>query len=269
MDYYNTLGVSKSASPEEIKRAYRKLAMKHHPDRGGDRETLQKINEAYETLKDPAKRQQYDNPQAYTNNQHGQGNDFFDQMFRNFHQHQRGYHARNRDIHITANIELRDILYGRILVFQYRLQSGKMEQAELAVPQGIEEDQMVRYPNLGDDGNQNIKRGDLIVKFKTKQDPNWQRDRQNLITTATVSSFEAILGTTIPIKTLEGKTLNLKVPAGTNPDTVLSITGYGLPVQNSNERGKLYVRIKVFTPKINNPELMKKIQAVYEEVNKS
>ena len=83
MDYYKRLGVNKSASPEELKRAYKKLAMQHHPDRGGDQKTFQEINEAYDTLKDPAKRQQYDNPQPRADfNMNSQNmNDIFSQFF--------------------------------------------------------------------------------------------------------------------------------------------------------------------------------------------
>lgn len=81
MDYYNRLGVNKSASPDEIKRAYKKLAMRHHPDRGGNQKTFQEINEAYDTLKDPNKKAAYDNPQPQMNINSGNMNDIFSSFF--------------------------------------------------------------------------------------------------------------------------------------------------------------------------------------------
>lgn len=270
MDYYRLLGVSKTSSSEDIKRAYRKLAMKHHPDRGGDAETLQKINEAYDTLKNPAKRQQYDNPQPQMNSRHAQGdpNDFFNNMFNQF-TNQRRYSPKNRDIHISANIELRDILYGRLLIFEYRLQSGKKERVEIEVPRGVQENQMVRYPNLGDDGNSNIQRGDLIVKFVTHNTQKWRRDGQNLHTTVDISAIDAILGTEIELETIETKRLGIKIPAGTHPETVMNIAEHGLPYMNSNRRGNIFVKIKIKTPKINDPTILDKLKEINDEITRS
>ena len=268
MDYYRKLGVSKTASPEELKKAYKKLAMQHHPDKGGDQTTFQEINEAYETLKDPAKRQQYDNPQPRMNSQQAQGNpnDFFDQMFRNFHSQTR-QRVKNRDIHITADIELRDVIYGKQLIFEYRLQSGNKERVELEVPKGIEQNQQVRYSGLGDDGNRNWRRGDLIVRFVSRVEKNWQRDGAHLKTSVDINSLDAIIGTEIELKTIDQKTLNLKIPAGTHPETVLSIPEYGLPILNNNKRGNLYVKVKIKTPKIQDPNIIQQIKEIRNGIN--
>ena len=109
MDYYERLGVSRNASPDEIKRAYKKLAIKHHPDKGGDHATFAGINEAYDTLKDPAKKQQYDNPtpQGFgPNGFEGMGGfeDLFSQFGFKFNQPQR--QQRNQDVQLRYNIDL-------------------------------------------------------------------------------------------------------------------------------------------------------------------
>jgi len=269
MDYYSILGVGKNASDKELKSAYRKLAMQNHPDRGGDEKKFKEINEAYDTLKDPQKRQAYDNPQVNMNssdftNAYGNFDDIFNSMFRNA----RGRpQPKNRDIHVSASIELRDVLYGRLLIFEYRLQSGKNERVEIEVPRGVGDNQMIRYRGLGDDGNPRVSRGDLIVKFITTPLKKWRRDGQNLHTTIDISAFDAILGIETEIETLDSRRLNIKIPAGTNPDTVLSIAGYGLPYLNDSRRGNIFVKVRVIVPKIKDDALLDKIRNIRDGIS--
>ena len=136
MDYYSILGVPKTASEKEIRSAYKKKSMQHHPDRGGSEEQFKRINEAYQTLKDPIKKQQYDNPHPQgfgPNGFEGMHPNGFDDMMRqagfNFGQGfaNRRQTPRNKDITVAADVGLLDVLQGKNLFIQYRLSTGEIE----------------------------------------------------------------------------------------------------------------------------------------------
>jgi curved DNA-binding protein len=273
MDYYSILGVPKNASPEEIKRAYRKLAMKHHPDRGGDAAKLQEINEAYDTLKNPTKRQQYDNPQprfdtgSMNQNPFGQAGfeDIFASMFRQ--PHVRPRQPKNNDIVLAADIDLRDVLIGKQLIMSYRLGTGRNETVEVDIPKGAKHGDAVRYTGLGDDLDQRFPRGDLIVKIRVKRNKGWDRDGNNLLTSVDINIFDLVLGTITVIKTLDGKSVKLNIPRGTKPGQIFSIPEYGIPDLNTRQKGHLYVKINTQIPNIRDPKLLAKLQEIKDEIN--
>lgn len=267
MDYYNRLGVSQTASPEEIKKAYKKLAMQHHPDRpDGNKILFQQINEAYDTLKDPVKRQEYDNPipkQKFNYNSQNV-NDIFDNLFRN------GRRIRkNSDIAITLKIKLEDVATGRDIVGRYTLNNGQEELATLRVPKGIESGSTMRVQGLGDNTIASLPRGDLYVQIIVENHSRFIRDRSHLKTKCSINVLELILGTEIVIEKLGGGPLSVKIPPGTNPGTILSIAGYGLPESNTNRVGNLYLEIKGVTPKIEDEEIFKKVKEIYDGISTS
>ena len=149
MDYYSTLGVSKNASDKELKQAYKKASMQHHPDRGGDENKFKEINEAYSTLKDPQKRQQYDNPQPQFNSQNMGGMGGFEDLFAQFGFRQQ-QQQRNPDITIVADITLEECISGKQLLATYRLRNGKEETVDITIPPGANDGNMVRYQGLGE-----------------------------------------------------------------------------------------------------------------------
>lgn len=265
MDYYKRLGVSKNVSPDELKRAYKKLAMQHHPDRGGNQQLFQEINEAYDTLKDPQKRQDYDNPQQRADfNMNAQNmNDIFGQFFRNNMYRT----SRNKDLMLTVKITLQDVMTGKDVVGRYRLNSGREEVANIRVPFGVESGQTMRYKGLGDDSIKQIPRGDLLVKIIVVADKRFRRDRSHLYTNCSINVFELVLGTTLLVDKIEGGPLEVKIPAGTNPGTILSIPGYGLPDRNKKKRGNLYLEIKGITPKIDDKDILKKVKDLNNGIN--
>jgi DnaJ-class molecular chaperone len=185
MDYYSKLGVAKNASPEDLKKAYKKASMQHHPDRGGNEETFKQINEAYSTLKDPVKRQQYDNPQQQQQHQ-GQHpfEDMFSQMFRNRPP------QRNKDILCTTQVELVDVIKGKRLDIEYTLPSGIKQTANVEVPPGIESGQTIRYAGLGDNTARHLQRGDLLIKVVVRFPKGWDRQGLNLVTFTDVDVFD-------------------------------------------------------------------------------
>lgn len=270
MDYYKTLGVNKAATQDDIKRAYKKLVMQHHPDRGGDAEQFKRVTEAYETLKDPAKRKQYDQPQ--TNNfdfrsqnfAHGQ-NPFagspFEDLFRGRAQRP---NFRGEDITVRTIIDLKDIITGKIDTVQYRLKNGKIETVRVEIPAGARQGDAIKYNGLGDVSDPRIPRGDLYIRVHIREPREWARDGNNLVTKRKVNVFDIMLGCAIIIETLDDKRVNLNIPKGTKPGTILSIPGYGIPDLRTKKRGNLYVQIETEIPKIHDQEILAKIKELQE-----
>lgn len=263
MDYYTILGIPRTASQEEIKKAYRKLAMKHHPDKGGDEAKFKEINEAYDTLSDTNKKTAYDNPQPgfsfRSQDFNGPfGGTPFDDLFSGFARRT----PRNRDITISADVDLKDVITGKSLISQYRLQSGRLETVTIEVPQGAKHGDTIRYHALGDDGDGRFPRGDLHVKIRVKKHKHWDREDNNLITKKTVNIFDFLLGSVIIIETLDNKRLELKIPQGTRPGQIFSISGYGIPDLNTGRRGNIFVKMDVEVPKIEDENILEQIREI-------
>lgn len=263
MDYYNILGVKQNASDEEIKKAYRKLAMKHHPDRGGDEKKFKEISTAYDVLSDPQKRQMFD-AGIDPNNQNNQG--FYRQGPFEFHMggvppgmedifSSFGFgpgfarHRKNKNISINVEINLEDVLTGKDINAEITLPSGQRKIINISVPPGIEHGQQIKYQGMGDNSIPSIRAGDLIVNVAVKNNTKFIREGSNLILEKIISAWDAILGTNIDILTLDNKTLNIKIPAGTQPETMLRITGEGVPNMRNQIKGHLLLRIKIEIPK--------------------
>ena len=279
MDYYKTLGVNRNASQDEIKKAFKKQAMKHHPDKGGDANTFQQINEAYETLGNSNKKQQYDmfgtkgnqNPRTQTWEFGGDfpndiGDIFNDFFGGNRSPFQRRQFRKNRDIIIQADIELEDVLKGKELIATYRLTNGKEQSVNLTLPKGVDNSTTIKFPALGDDYHSNAPRGDLLVRVRVKQHPIWNRDGANLHTVQKVNVLDLITGTKTNIQTLEKRKLAISIPKGTQPGTVLSIQQQGLPTRG-NRRGNLYITIQGDVPNINDPKILEQVQRMKNETN--
>ena len=263
MDHYNTLGVNRDALQDDIKRSYKKLAMRHHPDRGGDNNTFAKINEAYNTLKDPTTRQQYDRPpQPEMNINSGNMNDIFGAFF-----NQGRPIRQNADVTITIRISLEDVMFGKNVIGRYTLRSGEECVANLAIPQGIENGQVVQIRGLGDNTHPQLPRGNLNVQIIVLAHADFERDRLHLRTKCSINVLELMLGDTKNITTLGGGTLALKIPKGLNPGTILSVPGYGITDVRTGQTGNLYVEVKGITPDLDRYEDIAKVQALYDELN--
>ena len=265
MDYYKRLGINKNASQDEIKKAYRNLAKTHHPDRGGNQKMFQQINEAYDTLKDPQKKAAYDNPQPEINMNSQNFEDVFSQFFGGrMHQRQQ----RNKDIKIGLNLTLEEVATGKDVLATYRLANGQETSASLRIHPGVQDGQVIRYKGLGDNTYHQIPRGDLQILCRVKRHKRFTRDRHHLKTTIDVSIFELVVGTTYIIDNLTGGQIRVSIPKNTNPGTILSIAGYGLPDPATNRQGNLYVTLKGIIPKM-LPEQIERVQKLNDELSTS
>lgn len=250
-DYYSILGVNKTSNPEEIKKAYRKLAAQHHPDRGGDTQRFQQIQEAYDVLSDPEKRQQYDNPQPefrfHTGNMGG-----FDDIFANFGfggMGRRQQMRRNKNVTIPARMTLKEIFEGKDIVGSIRLPSGKDQALQIKIPRSVQNGDQIRYQGLGDDSIQGLPKGDLIVQIIELPDQRFSRDGPNLYTECNISVFDAVLGVTISVETINNSTLEINVPQGIQSGQMINCREHGLYLStHKDHRGSMFVKINVITP---------------------
>jgi DnaJ-class molecular chaperone len=259
-DYYATLGVSKTATADEIKKAFRKLASQHHPDKGGDTQKFQAIQAAYATLGDEQKRAEYDNPRPQFSGFSGfQGtpggvniNDIFGQMFgQQFaQQHQ---HPRRGHVRMTLWITLLDVATGGRRTVSLGTQQG-VSAVEIEIPLGINDGDNVQYEGIGPGG------ADLVVQFKISPDRTWQRNGLNLTQEVRIDIWNLILGGELTIDTLTGKTLSTTVPARTQPGTVLRLKAQGLR-DRAGRTGDIFVKVQAVLPDQIAPEIVAAIQA--------
>lgn len=271
MDHYKTLGVEKTATQDEIKKAFRKLAMQHHPDHGGDTKKFAEITAAYETLGNPQKRQEYDSPRREfnfsSNNMDGNFGDFND-LFSQFFSQTRVM-RKNNDIRLAMQVTLEDVATGKDVVGSYVMPSGRSETVNIKIPPGVENGETIRFKNLGDDSMADAKRGDLLISVKVLPHTTFMRDGSNIILKKSIDIFDLILGTTIIIEDLTGSSVSVNIAKGTNPGTTLSVPGHGLPDFRTGNVGNLYIQIKGVIPNIEDELLINKIKEIKNEINPS
>lgn len=259
MDYYNVLGVDRNASEEQLKKAYKKQSMQHHPDRnGGSEEKFKQINEAYSALKDPQKRQMYDqygttDPQQAGGfrSQHFNGGGFNGGFDINDFMGQFGFGARqqmrNNDITIGCNITIAEVYTGKNVLATYRLNNGREQTVDIKIPVGVRNGDKVRYSGMGQHDIQQIPPGDLFVQVVIQSTNEFEVHGLDLITTKRLNILKLITGTYATISVPGGAKVNLNIPGGTQPGTVLKITGKGLPNRQGNP-GNILVKIIGQTP---------------------
>jgi DnaJ-class molecular chaperone len=286
-DYYKILGVDKSASEEEVKKAFRKLAHAYHPDKStGDEAKFKEVSEAYAVLSDKKKRAQYDavgsmggaggfggagfNPNDFGFDFSGFGAQGFDagdlgDILSSIFGGRRV--RRGRDIAVDIELSFQESIFGaeRKVVINSKL--VKQKEVSINVPPGIDDGQMVRLSGMGETLEGGVP-GDLYVKVHVRKHPYLRKEGYNLVMDLKIKLSEGLLGSERTIATLDGE-VTMKVPAGTKPGTILRIKGKGVPYAGSNSTGKggrgdLYVRISIDMPE----KLSKEQKKLVEELKK-
>jgi curved DNA-binding protein len=288
-DYYKVLGVQKNSSDEDIKKSYRKLAMKYHPDHTkGDKEaeeTFKKISEAYAVLSDKEKRKEYDTfgsegfRQRFSQEDIFRGFDFGD-IFKefgfgggdfshvggggrrfsfgtgspfNFGGTQHQAQAKGSDLVYELPLTLREIATGasKNITFQHQ---GRSENLTVKIPRGLIAGKKLRLAGKGNPSPYGGPAGNLYIKSTVLNDPVFSSEKYDLFITRELTVSEAILGSTVSVPTIDDKQLSLKIPPGTRPGTKMRLSGHGLPDMKGSMKGDLYVRVQILIPQNLNKE---------------
>lgn len=276
-NFYDILGVSKNASDDEIKKAYKKLAKKHHPDMGGDPKKMQEVNEAYDILGDKNKRQQYDmggqsfgndfgNFRTYQWNSGGNEADFEDIFNRAFggnfgdffHQNMNGGFSfgrgfqqsafmKNEDVGVKYMISLEEAFFGKKESIDVNIPNEGIRTVEFTLPKGVKNGTKIRIKGKGTHKNINVPQGDLIIAIGIKPHPIFEVHDFNLSMQTTINVIDAIVGGTIKVNNIDKLEINVTIPKGIQPFQVLRVSGKGLWIDDIR-RGDLMITVLINIP---------------------
>jgi curved DNA-binding protein len=282
-NYYDVLGVSEDASNDQIKKAFKDIAKKEHPDRGGDEARFKEANDAYDTLKSSQKRHDYDTMRKFGGTRQGGGQhpffneDIFGDFFSGFQNGDMDFGGKfnftqgpggartfrssnrgNRNVQVRMALSIKEAMTHNDKTINYKLPSGRDEFATVKIPAGVQHGVTFKFPGMGDDAIKNVPRGDLMVIMSVLDSDGYTRKGNDLYTDKTIDCFQAIRGHDFNLKTLEDKIIKVKVPAGTQANTILQVKGQGMPVHKTiGIRGNLYVKVHVLIPQLSAADLKK------------
>ncbi len=282
-DYYKALGVNRDASDDEIKKVYRKLAMKYHPDHAkGDKsaeEKFKQISEAYAVLSDKEKRRQYDTygsagfRQQYSQedifkefdfssifndlglnfsfmgNKGGRGNTRFSSGGSPFggHARRQAPPPKGKDVVYEMPLNLQEIFNGTSRTLQLQHQ-GNIENLSVKIPKGMISGKKIRISGKGEPSPYGGEAGDLYIRSKVADDPVYSIEEHDLTIHREIRLTEALLGTVVSVPTIDVKEMSLKIPPGTKHKTRMRLGGHGIPQMKGDGRGDLYVCINIQMP---------------------
>lgn len=296
IDYYKILEIAKTASPDEIKKAYRKLARKYHPDLNPNNKEAEKkfkeINEAYEVVSDPENRKKYDqygndwkHADAFEANKNRQGSaqgsarqqfregeyggdfsDFFESMFGGAGRKNSQTKFRGQDVTATLQLKLSDVY-----TTQKQTITVNGKNIRLTFPAGIENGQTIKIAGHGSPGVNGGPTGDLYITFSIVNDTKFKRDGSNLYSTAEIDLYTSLLGGELLVDSFDGK-VKLKIAPETQPGATVKLKGKGFPVyKKEGAFGDLYITYQVKLPTqltAEEKELFAKLKTIRSHENK-
>jgi DnaJ-class molecular chaperone len=289
-DYYQVLGVSRGASDQEIKQAYRKLARKYHPDiNPGDKASetrFKEVNEAYETLSDKEKREKYDRfgsdwkryeQAGGPGFDYGNGSDFSDIFETLFGARggrtagPGGFNARmsGQDVDQTVEITLEEAFAGTQRTLQFSNPNGTPRTITVKIPSGVDTGNRVRVPGEGGPGLNGGPKGDLFLVVKVLPNPRFERKGEDLYVKVETSLYTLLLGGQASVPTLAGKTISLNIPEQTQNGRTFRLSGQGMPTTRSDRRGDLYATVIAQLPTRLTPrerELFEELRRIKDQV---
>lgn len=257
MNPYKVLGLGPGASEEEVKQAYRKLAMKHHPDRGGDEAEFKRIKQAYEAI----------NAGNAYNPQHDPNFDPFQNLHGMFNMGRQagarhfgfGFEfdpgaIRNPDITASIPCSLEEAFAGFTKTMEYTVPGGQTREMEVTFPPGCTRDIKIKYSGAGSDLINNVPSGDLYVRLNIAEHPIWKLNPTyptDLNAVVKITAWQAMFGTSVEITEINGSLIEVNIPAGIQPGSQVRLKGRGYNVRGSKLRGNAFLTILVEIPRLN------------------
>jgi len=276
-DYFSILGVAENANDEEIKKAYKRLAMKHHPDRGGDQAKFQEIQEAYDILTNPEKKARWSHERQFggSRNQHPGGFSFnfgfgpngpnIDDIIRQFH----GGHPfanfrqmKNRDYRVAVDLDLASTLEKQTVHVSVQHANGTNKTVEVEIPRGVQTGMQMRCAGHGDHSVSNVPPGDLYVDFRVRPHPEFIIDGINLIRPVRVNCIDAMLGSQVTIQGLDNRSFEINIPPATQNSTKFRLPNQGLWDVNQPVRGDLFIEVQLFVPAALTADQLRQLQTL-------
>jgi curved DNA-binding protein len=279
IDYYNILEITKAATQDDVKKAFRKLARKYHPDLNPNNKEAEKkfkeINEANEVLSDPENRKKYDqygkdwqhaeafeaeksrqqqsrdsSRQQYKEGEFsGDFSDYFESMFGGRQRQSGQTKFRGQDVNASLHLKLSEVY-----TTQKQALTINGKNIRLTFPAGIEDGQIIKIAGHGSPGVKGGPNGDLYITFHVENDTKFKRDRNNLYSNVYLDLYTSLLGGDILVDTFDGK-VKLKVAPETQPGTTVKLKGKGFPVyKKEGEFGDLFINYQVKNPTQLTPE---------------
>jgi curved DNA-binding protein len=304
-DYYKILGVEKNADAEEIKKAYRKLALKYHPDRNPNNPAAEakfkSLSEAYAVLSDPEKRKQYDNfgsdqfSQKFSREdifrdfdinqilremgfgagggggrggrQTYRGNDPFADLFGQARRDHYQPPQKGDDLQYNLNITLEESVFGADKKLALQRENQHVDEINVKIPAGISTGKKLRLSGKGAPGIQGGPAGDLYLNINVVPHPIFARDGNDIYIEKSVLFTQAVMGTSIDVPTIDGTIKRIKIPAGTQNGTKIRMKGYGAPALkgSGSTKGDQYVKINVEVPRKITDKQLQLIKKLSEE----
>ena len=248
MNLYSLLGVDENSTPKQIRDRYRRLAMRHHPDRGGDAVTFSAIQNAYEVLINPFSRKEYDDENLTE--------DFPDDII---------YKPppKNSDIHLNVFLNPIDYFKGATALVEYSTSTGN-KICEIEVSPGTKNNEVVFFKGMGDDTYSSCP-GNLYVTLIMRSE-NWTRKGDDALQSIDVDVLDLIVGCVIIVETPCGNTIDVEIPPGTKTDAVFTFHNWGFPYGSNSTRGDMHVIIKPSIPVINDPLTLKDLSEISSRI---
>ena len=257
MDYYKTLGIERGATEDDVKRAYRKLASIHHPDKGGDTAKFQEIQAAYEAITSG----KADQPQG------GGFNDLHEMFNMGRRAGARSWtfntgwddNVKNPDVNISIPCSLKEAHTGFTKTIEFTLPDKTSKRLSVTFPPGCNRDVKIRYTGEGGQMVQNLPASDLYVKLDISNDSTWVLNGKDLYIDIVISVWQAMCGATAKIIDIDETEIEITIPPGTQHGTQLRLRNRGFNIRGSTARGNGYVNVRVKIPAISEEDQLKTI----------